>query len=341
MPPTRERREPGISSWITRAVLAELECRGVDAGPLLGRHGLSRAELLDPDGWIPQRRHARFYRAAIEASGDPAFGVAAGRRAPIHVTRVVGHRAALSETLREAFDAWGRFSDLVAEDTRFGTQCTPRYDAITWSRPPGMVPLHDDGPSFATAALAFVAHARGESVPPVEVHLTGPAPMGAQAVADALGAPILWGADHFEMRFPPGTLDLPVRFADPRLGAVLEETARRELALRDARLATSERVRAAILRLGFDRSASIGSVAEEMGTSARTLQRRLAGESCTFSEIRATTLRDAAISMLAEEGATAEEVAFRLGFESRGGFHHAMKRWTGRRPGEWRARREK
>jgi hypothetical protein len=47
---SRTPRKPGISSWITRAVLQELESRGFDAGPLLARHGLTREELLDPDG---------------------------------------------------------------------------------------------------------------------------------------------------------------------------------------------------------------------------------------------------------------------------------------------------
>lgn len=336
----RKKSEPGISSWIPRAVLLELESRGIDAAPLLARHGIAREDLLDPDGWIPQRKHAAFYRSAIEASGDPALGIGAGRRVPIQSTRVSGHCAAVSTNLREAFEVWGRFSDLVAEHTHFGTRDTPRFDAIYWTRPPSFPPLHDDGPSFAICVLDFMAYAIGRTVKPIEVRLTGAAPRSTGTLEKAFHAPIRWGAEHFEIRFPTGTLETPIRFADPKLRALLEETARQELAMRGEGSA-AERVRAVILRLGFEGTRRVEQVAGVLGTSARTLQRRLAGESLTYSELRDEALRDAALAMLAEEGAAVTDVAFRLGFASRSGFHRCMVRWTGKRPGELRGKAAK
>lgn len=334
--PARGRREPGICGWITRAVVLELESRGVDAKPLLAREGLTREALDDSDAWIPQRSHAAIYRGAIAASGDAALGIGAGRRIPIHVTRSVGHAAALARTLREAFEIWGRFADLVADDTRFGTHTVEGHDAVYWTRPPALLPLHDDGPSFATAVLGFVAHVAGPQVRPVEVRLTGPAPAYPRGIVEGLGAPVRWGAEHFEMRFPSGTFDLPLRFADPVLREVLVEAAGRELEMRRGEGA-ARRVRAAILQLGFDRSGSVAAVARALGTTSRTLQRWLSDESLTFSEVRDATLREAALAMLADPEVPVSDAAFRLGFSSRRGFHEAVKRWTGRTPGEMRA----
>ena len=82
----------------------------------------------------------------------------------------------------------------------------------------------------------------------------------------------------------------------------------------------------------------MAGVARELGLGARSLQRALAEEGLTYSRLRGEVLRDAALALLAEEGATAADVAFRLGFSSRSSFHHAMKRWTGKRPGELRRR---
>ncbi len=323
-------REPGISAFITRAILLELEGRGIDATPFLARAGLHRRVVEDVDSWVPQRAHAALYRLAIEASGDPAFGVAVGRRVPIQVMRVAGHCAALSSTVREAMETWGRFSDLVAEETRFGVRSTPRLDAVFWTRPPALPPLHDDGPSFAVAVLSFIEFAAGP-VRPIELLLTGPPPRERATLVEALGTPVRWNAEHFELRLPAGTLDRPLRFSDPAFRARLSEIAESDLEIRGGKSAEA-RVRAAIVRAGFDRSARVAAVANLLGTTARTLQRNLEGEGKTFRGVRDEALRDAAMEMLGEEGSDVAAVAFRLGFSSRASFHRAVRRWTGRTP---------
>jgi AraC-like DNA-binding protein len=328
--------EPGISSYITRAVLQELESRGIPADALLERRGLRRETVLDLDAWVPLRQHRAFYRDAMEASGDPLFQFAVGRRVPVQVTRVAGYCASVSATLREAIAAFGRFSELVVDGSQIGTRSTETFDGVYARRPPASK-LPEDGPSFAVAVLDFLAHATGKPVEPTEILMTGLAPASATALTSALGAPIIWNADDFEIRFPPGTLDTPVNHSDPSLRTVLEEVAEREVKMRTGGTAV-ERVRAAILALGFDRSATVAPVAERLGTTSRTLQRWLADEGRTFSGLREEALRDAAVKMLGEKGAGVEEVALRLGFSSRSGFHRAIGRWTGKTPGAIRAK---
>ena len=99
----------------------------------------------------------------------------------------------------------------------------------------------------------------------------------------------------------------------------------------------SRRVRAVILQFGFDGSRSIAVVARALGTTARSLQRWLAEESLTFLEVRDSALREAALAMLGDPEIPVSDAAFRLGFSSRRGFHEAVKRWTGRTPGELRS----
>jgi AraC-like DNA-binding protein len=328
--------EPGISSVITRAVLQELEARGIPADPLLERRGLLRETVLDLDGWIPLRRHRAFYRDAMEASGDPLFQIAVGRRVPVQVTRAAGYCASVSATVREAITAFGRFSELVVDGSKIGARTTETFDGVHARRPPASK-LPEDGPSFAIGVIDFLAYATGKPVVPTEILMTGLAPASATALTSALGAPITWNADDFEIRFPLGTLDAPINHSNPSLRNALEEISDREVKVRTGRTAV-ERVRAAILELGFDRSATVAPVADRLGTTPRTLQRWLANESRTFSDLREEALRDAAVKMLGEKGAGVEEVALRLGFSSRSGFHRAIGRWTGRTPGAIRAK---
>jgi AraC-like DNA-binding protein len=100
----------------------------------------------------------------------------------------------------------------------------------------------------------------------------------------------------------------------------------------------TSRVRDAILKFGLGESATVERVADALGVSPRSLQRRLEEEACTFSRLREETIREAALTMLVSEDSPVEEVAFRLGFSSRTAFHRAIRRWTGKAPGALRGK---
>ena len=86
---------------------------------------------------------------------------------------------------------------------------------------------------------------------PIELLLPGPAPASRALLEKAFGAPIRYGADQFELRLPPGTLDRPLRFASASTLAIFVAAAERELAKRKGRRAV-DRVRAAILSIGLE-----------------------------------------------------------------------------------------
>ena len=326
-------REPEIRSWNTRAVLQELDARTIPAEKLLARHGFTRAELEDPERWVPLRRHNAFFGAAVAASGDPAFGFAVGARIPYQATGVVGHCAALSRDMREAWETWSRFSDLVVDDTEYGVRSTPEFDAIFFRRPPALRPLPLDGQSFAACVVGGLREMIGP-LNPVELLLTGPEPRSSRALLEkAFGAPIHYGAEQVELRLPPGTLDRPIRFASPGTRATLVAAAERELAKRRGRR-NLDRVRAAILSIGLERRPTAKEVADSLETTVRTLQRWLADESLTFSAVLGDTIHEAAVGMIREQGLPVGDVYRRLGFASRNAFRRAIRRWTGKTPEE-------
>jgi AraC-like DNA-binding protein len=169
--------------------------------------------------------------------------------------------------------------------------------------------------------------------------MTGRALVPPEALEAELGAPITWNAADFEMHFPPGTLDTPVRQADPVLKESLEVAARRTLSRAGGPNAPSVAtlVREAFRESGSGSSLSKTAMAKAIGMSARTLQRRLASESLTYSQVQEETRRAAAMPLLRDPGLTSVEIALRLGFSSRTSFLRAVKRWTGKTPGELRA----
>ncbi len=76
-----------------------------------------------------------------------------------------------------------------------------------------------------------------------------------------------------------------------------------------------------------------------MGTSVRTLQRRLRAMGLTYSELVRRARRAAAQRMLKDRGAGIAEIARALGYSHPAHFTRAFGRWTGSTPREFRARK--
>lgn len=80
----------------------------------------------------------------------------------------------------------------------------------------------------------------------------------------------------------------------------------------------------------------IGSVARALGTSARTLQRRLCEQELTFNEIVDEVRASMSKELLANADLALGEIALLLGYSQMSPFVRAFKRWTGTTPGEYR-----
>lgn len=89
-------------------------------------------------------------------------------------------------------------------------------------------------------------------------------------------------------------------------------------------------------RLLVTGDANLDRVAGELGLSRQTLYRRLKAEGTTFEEVLDALLRRLALRYVRDEGVSAKEAAYRLGFSDPAAFSRAFKRWTGRSPSEMR-----
>ncbi len=81
----------------------------------------------------------------------------------------------------------------------------------------------------------------------------------------------------------------------------------------------------------------IESIAEVIGTSKRTLQRRLAEEGITYSELVDHYRFEAAKRLIAESPCSLIDIACQLGYKEAASFTRAFRRWTGLSPQEYRS----
>ncbi len=81
---------------------------------------------------------------------------------------------------------------------------------------------------------------------------------------------------------------------------------------------------------------SIKFAAEAMGTSARTLQRRLAQEGFSYSELIDRARFDLAVDLLTGGHVKITDIAYELGFKDPGSFSRTFRRLSGFSPSEYR-----
>jgi hypothetical protein len=82
-----------------------------------------------------------------------------------------------------------------------------------------------------------------------------------------------------------------------------------------------------------------GDKPDSFGMSERTLERRLAEQGVTFSQVLRQLKATLAMRYLEEPGIPISRIAWLLGFEDASSFSHACRRWTGKSPRELRRSR--
>ena len=104
----------GFALMVARA----LDAYGIDGEAALGRCGINRQLLSNPDSRIPVDQLGRLLELAVHETADPAFGLKAGT----HVCPTTFHALSmsmwLSSSLKDAFNRGVRYGQLLSDAGR-------------------------------------------------------------------------------------------------------------------------------------------------------------------------------------------------------------------------------
>ena len=84
---------------------------------------------------------------------------------------------------------------------------------------------------------------------------------------------------------------------------------------------------------------TVNETSEVVGTSVRTMQRRLSAEKKTYSDILEETRAEVAGNLLENTDATMFEISRQLGYSDQSHFTRAFRRWAAVSPTEFRTQR--
>jgi AraC-like DNA-binding protein len=300
---------------------------------VLATQQLTRAQLEDEELRIPLARYRGVWRAAEQASGDPAFGVRLVEDFEVERFSLWAYLAASSETGRQAFDRATRYAGINIDNIDFellveGPRTICRTGVLGFERSRCET-------EFAVGMMIKLAPFIANDEPRRAAWFRHPRPDYATQLEAVFGCPVLYEQRYDAIVGSTERLDDPLPRADSALCALLEEHAAGLLARVPQPAGFTDRVCERISILLPRGRASAEQVAGELGISPRTVRRRLADAQTSYQQLLDEVRFALARRALGEPGVSVNEVAFLLGFSDASAFHKAFRRWTGQSPGDY------
>lgn len=301
-----------------------LASRGISPLEFFQRVGISPNIFQTPDLWLPRAACFRLGADMAAMAQDPFGGAHVGHLMELRSLGAWGHLVLRSENVAQACARAATNAEMLHQ----GGQVS----IVTEGRKVRLIhrfngPLEADPRQFILGSLAVLRKVPLMSGEPsaIRVHLTTARARGDDALEACLGPNIETGADYDMVEFDRELLERPLK---PLTDGAAKIT--------QALQSTIDTASLLIDRISDQAEIRLESVAKQIGTSARTLQRRLKSSGIDFEALRDETRRGEALRLLAMRRYSATEIAYMVGYSDPAHFTRAFKRWTGSVPSRFR-----
>ena len=294
--------------------------------------------LEDPDSRIPFAQIVALYEKAAELTGDDNFGLHIGENVNLSAFDVLGYCALNSSTLGAAFARVARYHSIWTDGALFTLESANTTSAIVYRYVETSLPTHRQDSEMTLATVTTLC--RKIATPdfaPTAVEFQHAAPANISEHRRIFNCAVKFNAPSNRLSFPSSFLSLPIAKADASLCAVLDRHAEELLAKYPPRDSLIDQVRNLIAGEFRGGEPSLERIADHLGLTPRTLQRKLQELGTSYNDVLDQMRRQLAMRYLREPQMAICEVAYLLGFSESSSFHRAFKRWTGVTPKEFRS----
>ncbi|MGE4430920.1 MAG: AraC family transcriptional regulator [Sphingobium sp.] len=327
--------QTGLSAWIL-AIVKALDDAGVDPDKLMRGIGMDASRVGDLSHRYSQDQVTSLWIAAVDATGDPNFGLKVARHIRPSTFHVVGYAMSCSSTLRRAAERFAHSARLISDSAAVSFQLEDAGYRLTVDlNTGGRQPIYQTIDTMLAGFFLLCEWILSATITPIEVSFRHPRPADDQVYRDVFRCPIRYGQPINSILFPPEVLERPIPSANEELATMLDEMTAKYLAFRfSSRF--SRKVRDALIGQLPNGEPSKQETARLLAMTERTLLRRLREENTTFQEVLDRLREELAYDYLRRADLTVENIAYLLGFSSSSTFSRAFMRWTAQRPSVWR-----
>lgn len=317
---------------VSNQLAATLQDHGLSPAAVLRAAGLSTSLLEQSRITVTTAELFALWRAVGQVSGDPAIGVQLGSQLPVERYDPAAIAALCSRTYHDALQRIARYKQLSCpEEIRLGPGQSGEFVVEfafllgQQAEPSVLVDL------CLAWILAIGQRGTGQTLRPVRLEVTrseGP------HLGPHFECPIALGAARNALVLSSDDVDRPFVTHNEQLLTMLGPQLDEEL---DARTSLEQQVKNVLKKLLAGHRPRLPEVAEQLGLTPRTLQRRLTEGGLSFQTVLQRSRRELAHHYLAESRMELSETAYLLGYDDANSFFRAFQRWEGTSPGQWRS----
>jgi AraC-like DNA-binding protein len=268
-------------------------------------------------------------------SGDPGIGLALGSEPRFERNDPAAIAALCSESFHDALARMARYKQLTCPE-EIRVEGSPQETAVEFA---WLLARQAEPPVLVDLCFAWILAIgrRGTGIPLAPRRLTLTRPSGHRKLLEThFGCHVHFEADRNALVFRTSDLERPFVTHNAELLGMIAPQLEAELGARASDQTLGERVKGTVKRGLAGQRPTIRFVAQRLGMSSRTLQRRLTEEGATFQELVEEARRELARHYLGQSGLELNETAYLLGYKDGNSFFRAFHQWEGTSPGEWR-----
>ena len=330
---------PSVASPFYRVIDSYLASLGIDTRSLLQELNVPQEAADEPSNRIPLATYMQLLEHAALLTNDPHVGLHLYDKKDISEFGLYGYALLTAPTLRDALLVASNHQHAIQDRTEVSLSIQGDRCIIAYEVDYGDIPYcrHDSelGIMFGIRMTRVLI---GESWSPAEVHFQHAVVGDGSEYRDAIRAPVLFEQSCNRAIFDSSELDRPMPMAETGLFEILRADLERVISDISVGSSLTTDIRQAIRKELETGLPSIDDIANRLAVSTRTLQRRLAAESLTFSDILEDTRRKMALHYLESTDFSLIEIALLLGYSEMSSFGRAFRRWQKCTPTQHRQR---
>lgn len=324
-----------ISTAYLHGLTGYFEAFGEDARRLLATFSIDPQILDNPNHRLAVTTYEAMLEHGEAVLDDPDIGLHVGERIKPGQYGALGYSVMNCATLEEGAHRHMRYENLVSTiaRTRYLTNQDPAK--LVWDVGERQVCRHF-AEEIVASWVAFTRWITGRDLAPECIMFRHPEPADTATHRRLFQCPVYFGQPRVEVRFPQQYLGIRLPLHDPWIVSMMDAYAEKQVreiesvddVVAAARAFITERLKGGEL--------SLAALAAHLGLAERQVQRRLRESGLSYQSLVDDTRRTLALNFIMDARLSVLDVAFLVGFSDASAFQRAFRRWTGRRPGEYR-----
>ena len=325
---------PAINPYLKSA-----QSCAIDYLPLLQSAGIDPSVLEDNNQRISVAAMEKLLLLLIDASGDQCFGLHSSRFIEPASYSVLGYISMNCSSLRDIQAKIPIYEKIVGDMGVTSVEIANGFALQRWEcKFTDPIAVRNEVEhvlgSWVTYARNFLNFQPHDAV--WFEHSAPQDPALLASYAEIFACDVLFDQPASGVRIREDTLDLPLPQANEKLLEMLLKHATQLLAEITHNQRVTDQVKNLLRLMLGTQTPSSAMIAEKLGISSRTLQRKLGEEGTQYKDVLNDLRLELALYFLKNTDLSLEAIAHELGYSEGRSFYRSFKQWTGRTAGSYR-----